>query len=96
MLVTVSWELGHDVELPTFKDADGTTRYIEGTAFAIARDVADFLGSTSAEVGGISRRVSRRALNGVILFERRASLAQDSTARRSLQNVDDLGERSWF
>ena len=51
-VAAVSWELGHGVELPTFKDADGTTRYIEGTAFAIVRDVADFLGSTSADKVG--------------------------------------------
>ena len=28
-VAAVSWELGHGVELPTFKDAEGTTRYIE-------------------------------------------------------------------
>ena len=50
-VAAVSWELGHGVELPTF-NADGTTRYIEGAAFAIVRDVADFLGSTSADKVG--------------------------------------------
>ena len=33
-VAAVPWELGHGVELPTFKDAEGTTRYIESTAFA--------------------------------------------------------------
>ena len=33
-VAAISWELGHGVELPSFKGADGTTRYIEGTAFA--------------------------------------------------------------
>ena len=51
-VAAVSWELGHGVELPTFKDAEGTTRYIESTAFAIIRDIADFLGSASADSAG--------------------------------------------
>jgi hypothetical protein len=39
----VYWELGHDADLPSFIDADGKTRYVEGLGFAIVRDAADFL-----------------------------------------------------
>jgi hypothetical protein len=39
----VYWELGHDADLPSFVDADGKTRYVEGVGFAIVRDTADFL-----------------------------------------------------
>jgi Alpha/beta hydrolase domain len=51
-VAVVSWELGHGVELPTFSDTDGKPRYIEGAAFAIIRDVADFLTYASADAAG--------------------------------------------
>ena len=73
-VAAVSWEFGHGVELPTFKDADGTTRYIEGTAFAIVRDVADFLGSTSADTVG-----TRNPLAGAI--NRTLALGYSQTGR---------------
>ena len=59
-VAAVSWELGHGVDLPTFKDAEGTTRYIESTAFAIIRDVTDFLGSASADSVGTGNPPGRR------------------------------------
>jgi hypothetical protein len=73
-VAAVSWELGHGVELPTFKDADGTTRYIEGTAFAIVRDVADFLSSTSTDTVG-----TRNPLAGTI--NRTLALGYSQTGR---------------
>jgi hypothetical protein len=73
-VAAVSWELGHGVELPTFKDADGTTRYIEGTAFAIVRDAADFLSSTSADTVG-----TRNPLAGAI--NRTVALGYSQTGR---------------
>jgi hypothetical protein len=39
----VYWELGKGADLPSFADADGRTRYVEGVGFAIVRDAADFL-----------------------------------------------------
>jgi Alpha/beta hydrolase domain len=73
-VAAVSWELGHGVELPTFKDAEGTTRYIESTAFAIIRDVADFLGSASADSVG-----TRNPLAGEI--NRTLALGYSQTGR---------------
>jgi len=48
----VYWELGHGVALPAFFGPDGQPRAIEGAAFAIVRDVADFLAHASADSGG--------------------------------------------
>ena len=73
-VAAVSWELGHGVELPTFKDAEGTTRYIESTAFAIIRDVADFFGSASADSVG-----TRNPLAGQI--NRTLALGYSQTGR---------------
>jgi hypothetical protein len=46
------WELGHDADLPSFVDADGKTRYVEGAGFAIVRDTADFLAHAAADSAG--------------------------------------------
>jgi hypothetical protein len=73
-IAAVSWELGHGVELPTFKDAEGMTRYIESTAFAVIRDVADFLGSASADSVG-----TRNPLAGQI--SRTLALGYSQTGR---------------
>ena len=73
-VAAVSWELGYGVELPTFKDAEGTTRYIEGTAFAIIRDVADFLSSASTDTVG-----TRNPLAGAI--SRTVALGYSQTGR---------------
>src|SRR5690349_15925741 len=42
-IAEVFWELGQGVDLPSFVDAEGKTRYVEGVGFAIVRDAADFL-----------------------------------------------------
>jgi hypothetical protein len=51
-IALVYWELGYGVALPAFTGADGEPRFIEGVAFAIVRDVADFLAHASADSAG--------------------------------------------
>lgn len=48
----VSWELGQGAELPSFLDADGNRRFVEGAGFAIFRDVAAFLARAQADAQG--------------------------------------------
>jgi hypothetical protein len=48
----VYWELGQGADLPSFVDADGKTRYVEGAGFAIVRDAADFLAHAAADTAG--------------------------------------------
>jgi hypothetical protein len=57
----VHWELGQGAELPSFTDAEGKTRYVEGVGFAIVRDAADFLAHAAADAMGTSN-----PLKGVI------------------------------
>jgi hypothetical protein len=51
-IAEVYWELGHDADLPSFADADGKTRYVEGVGFAIVRDAAEFLAHAPADTMG--------------------------------------------
>ncbi len=51
-LAEVYWELGQGADLPSFVDADGKRRYVEGVGFAIVRDAADFLAHASADSDG--------------------------------------------
>ena len=39
----VQWELGQGIELPSFKNAEGEVRYVEGVGLAVIRDFASFL-----------------------------------------------------
>src|SRR5207237_8997844 len=48
----VYWELGLGADLPSFVDAGGKKRYVEGVGFAIVRDAADFLAHGSADSTG--------------------------------------------
>ncbi len=48
----VYWELGRGADLPSFSDADGKRRFVEGTGFAIVRDAADFLAHAAADAAG--------------------------------------------
>ena len=48
----VGWELGQGADLPSFVDAEGKKRYVEGAGFAIVRDTADFLAHASADSTG--------------------------------------------
>jgi hypothetical protein len=51
-VAVVTWELGHGIELPSFAGPDGKPRFVEGTALAVVRDVADFLAHASADSPG--------------------------------------------
>ena len=51
-IAEVFWELGHEADLPSFVDAEGKTRYVEGVGFAIVRDAADFLAHAAADGAG--------------------------------------------
>jgi hypothetical protein len=73
-IAVVYWELGHGVALPTFTGADGEPRSIEGAAFAIVRDVADFLAHASADSAG-----QRNPLAGSI--KRTLALGYSQTGR---------------
>ncbi len=46
------WELGQGADLPTFTDAEGKKRFVEGVGFAIVRDAADFLAHAAADSAG--------------------------------------------
>src|ERR1700761_3943954 len=48
----VYWELGQGADLPSFADADGKTRFVEGAGFAIVRDAADFFAHAAADAAG--------------------------------------------
>lgn len=73
-IAVVNWELGHGVALPTFTGTDGEPRSIEGAAFAIVRDVADFLAHASADSAG-----QRNPLAGTI--KRTLALGYSQTGR---------------
>jgi hypothetical protein len=64
----VYWELGQQADLPTFVDADGKTRYVEGVGFAIVRDAADFLAHAAADSTGapnpLAGAISRVLVSG--------------------------------
>ncbi len=64
----VYWELGQGAELPSFADADGKKRYVEGAGFAIMRDTADFLAHAAADSAGtpnpLKGKVSRTLASG--------------------------------
>src|ERR1700744_993501 len=61
----VYWELGQGADLPTFTDADGKTRYVEGVGFAIVRDAADFFKHDAADTAGTLNPL-RGAINRVL------------------------------
>ena len=51
-LLVVPWELGQGTELPSVVEYDGKRLYIEATALAVVRDVADFFASSTADSVG--------------------------------------------
>jgi len=61
----VFWELGQGADLPSFVDAEGKTRYVEGVGFAIVRDAAEFLAHASADSTGTPNPLAG-AINRVI------------------------------
>ena len=52
ILANASWELGHGVTLPEFKDRSGDRRYVEGVGFAVVRDLVAFLKDDSVDSNG--------------------------------------------
>ena len=64
----VYWELGQGAELPSFVDAQGQRRFVEGAGFAIVRDAADFLAHAAADLAGtqnpLKSAVSRTIASG--------------------------------
>ncbi len=64
----VYWELGQGAELPSFKDTQGQTRFVEGVGFAIMRDAAIFLSKASADTTGVPNplkgQISRTLASG--------------------------------
>src|SRR6516165_7799992 len=61
----VFWELGQGADLPSFADADGKTRFVEGVGFAIVRDTADFLAHAASDKGGTPNPL-KGAINRVL------------------------------
>ena len=51
-IAEVYWELGRGADLPSFTDAEGKKRFVEGVGFAIVRDAADFLAHAAADSAG--------------------------------------------
>ena len=68
----VYWELGQGADLPSFVDAEGKRRYVEGAGFAIVRDAADFLAHASADSAG-----SANPLKGAVSRTIAAGKSQD-------------------
>jgi hypothetical protein len=64
-IAEVYWELGQGADLPSFADADGKTRYVEGAGFAIVRDAADFFKHAPADSAGTANPL-RAAINRVL------------------------------
>ena len=64
----VYWELGQGADLPSFVDAQGARRFVEGVGFAIVRDAADFLSHAAADSAGtpnpLTNNVSRTISSG--------------------------------
>jgi len=64
----IYWELGQGAELPSFTDAQGKKRFVEGVGFAIVRDAADFLAHSAADSVGtpnpIAGKISRVLATG--------------------------------
>lgn len=60
----VAWELGQGAELPSFVDAEGKKRFVEGVGFAIFRDAAAFLARNDAEANPLRGSVKHLIATG--------------------------------
>lgn len=60
----VTWELGQGAELPSFVDAEGKKRFVEGAGFAIFRDAAAFLARSDAEANPLRGSVKHLIATG--------------------------------
>ena len=92
-MAEVYWELGQGAELPTFVDAEGKTRYVEGVGFAIVRDAADFLAHAAADGAGTANPLAG-AINRVLA----SGKSQDGRFLKTflLNGFNRVGERRVF
>jgi hypothetical protein len=92
-IAEVYWELGHDADLPSFLDADGKTRYVEGVGFAIVRDAADFLAHAPADTAG-----TPNPLKGAINRTLASGKSQDGRFLKTflLNGFNTVGNRRVF
>ncbi len=58
-VVAIQWELAEGFEPPTFVDAQGQKRFVEGVGFAAVRDIADYLRRGSAPGNPLAGRIDR-------------------------------------
>ena len=89
----VYWELGQGADLPSFVDADGKTRYVEGVGFAIVRDAADFLAHAAADSAG-----TPNPLKGAINRTLASGKSQDGRFLKTflLNGFNMVGDRRVF
>lgn len=89
----VYWELGKGADLPTFTDADGKARYVEGAGFAIVRDAADFLAHAAADTAG-----TPNPLKGAISRTLASGKSQDGRFLKTflLDGFNMVGQRRVF
>ena len=59
MVAAVQWELSQGIELPTFVDDKGVTRFIEAVGFAAVRDMAVFLRDHPGKMNPLAGAVKR-------------------------------------
>jgi hypothetical protein len=57
-IASVQWELGRGINLPTFTDDQGQTRYIEGVALAAIRDFLDYIRNSPDILPGLEAPLS--------------------------------------
>ncbi len=58
-VVAVQWELAEGIEVPTYVDAEGNRRFVEGVGFAAVRDVAEFFRSNQTASNPLAGRIER-------------------------------------
>ncbi|MCP3386137.1 alpha/beta hydrolase domain-containing protein [Bradyrhizobium sp. CCGUVB4N] len=89
----VFWELGQGADLPSFADADGKTRFVEGVGFAIVRDAADFFAHAASDKDGTPNPL-RGAINRVLASGR----SQDGRFLKTflLNGFNMIGNRRVF
>src|SRR5215813_11425360 len=92
-IAEVYWELGQGADLPSFVDADGKTRYVEGAGFAIVRDAADFFAHAAADAAG-----TPNPLKGAINRTLASGKSQDGRFLKSflLNGFNMAGDRRVF
>jgi hypothetical protein len=59
MVAAVQWELAQGIELPTFVDEKGSTRFVEAVGFAAVRDMARYLRDSTSKQNPLAGAVRR-------------------------------------